>query len=181
MPPIGRFVMVNVRTDANLPGSRRADIAPGHIRIGPPMRQPEPGLTADATTAPAAHWRRLSSPTHHDPRRHGAEAQWDACPHGRRVHRVMASASASGGGVGPGVIRRMSETTTRDLGLRARRSGQPPPNHRAMPAPTSSPAMNTTAGGLTPRAHGQALAGSAASGIEASPVAAGHEVRRRQL
>jgi hypothetical protein len=94
---------------------------------------------------------------------------------------VMASASASGGGAGPGVIRRMSETTTRDLGLRARRSGQPPPNHGAMPAPTSTPAMNTTAGGLAPRAHGRALAGSAASGIEASPVAAGHEARRRQL
>jgi hypothetical protein len=35
MSPIGGFVTVNVRTDANLPGSRRADIAPGQIRIGP--------------------------------------------------------------------------------------------------------------------------------------------------
>jgi hypothetical protein len=159
-PPIGRFITVNVRTDANLPGSRRADTAPGDIRT-PPDDAASVGIhcrrhhCAGGTLAPTV----IADTPRPTP---VTASKSVGCYSTRRVHREMTSASVSGGGASPGHIRRMGETATGHSGSGLVAAA----NHRRTTAQCRHrPALHRR----WPRA-----------GIEASPVAAGHEARRRQ-
>jgi hypothetical protein len=142
------------------------------------MTQPAPGLTADATTAPTAHWRRLSSPTHHDRRRHGAEAS------GMLVHTGECTVKWR---VPPRPVEEPALVTSewaRPLHVISGSGLVGAADHRPTTARCQrQPAPRDEHHRRWPRAAGSWAGFRRVSGVrfEASPVAAGHEARRRQL